>query len=375
MRSSNSMLPILLTFWVVIFMLLMLSGSARAQLGYEPGDTVAFDWIESRGSDTVLPLEDDDWVQIPFNVRFYGEVYSRLRIGSNGQVYFRSNNFGESYFNQPIPSDIGFNDMPFIAGLWDDLNPEFSGLISVGIRGREPNRQVVIWYDQVPHYQSGGAVSFQVVLYEDDNRVLVQYRDVVFGDDELDHGALATVGLQRDAAFGQQYSFHEPVLRNQMAILWTLTQDGNGACTASEFVEPHRPGNVRDGDLETRWTAEGDGQWLQCDIGQVAVVNTVSIAWHRGDERRATFDIEVSEDGDNWTRVLRRVRSSGSSLQLKDYDFPHLPGRYVRLVAYGNTQNNFNSVTEFAIQSLSASSFANDDVPPANVLDGDFDSR
>lgn len=374
--SSNRLLPVLLIFWVAVFMLLILVSSVRAQLGYEPDDMATFDWVDIRNSSTVFFLGDDDFAtfDVPFEVNFYDQTYDRLRIGSNGLIYFQGNRFGEEFFNLPIPAEIVFDDTAFIAPFWDDLNPEDGGQINVAVRGRAPNRRVIVQYNQIFHYSGSGPISFQVILFEGDTRVLVQYLDVDFDDSELDRGASATVGMQRDVGFGQQYSFNEPALRDRMAILWTLTQDGSGACTASEFEAQNRPGNVQDGDLRTRWTAEGDGQWLQCDIGQEAVINTVSIAWHKGDEREATFDLEVSTDGRNWTRVLRRERSSGSTLQLEDYDFPHLTGRFVRLTGYGNTQNNFNSVTEFAIQSLSASDF-NNDAFPANVLDGDFDTR
>src|ERR1043165_7514773 len=81
------------------------------------------------------------------------------------------------------------------------------------------------------------------------------------------------------------------------------------------------PANAVDGDLGTRWSAAGDGAWIRYDLGTSQTLGSVSIAWHKGDTRRDTFDVQVSEDGAAWTTVLDRKVSSGSTLALQDFDF------------------------------------------------------
>lgn len=127
------------------------------------------------------------------------------------------------------------------------------------------------------------------------------------------------------------------------------------------------PTNTLDGDLGTRWSAEGDGVWIRYDLGSSKTVGAVSLAWHRGDTRRATFDVQVSADGSSWRTVLSRRVSSGTTLQPEMYDFADTTGRYVRVVGYGNTYNNWTSITETAV--LAADGGGGGCQYPADVLD------
>src|SRR5262245_46275630 len=43
------------------------------------------------------------------------------------------------------------------------------------------------------------------------------------------------------------------------------------------------PANAVDGSLATRWSAQGDGQWIRFDLGASRLVGSISIAWHQGD--------------------------------------------------------------------------------------------
>ncbi|MBB4688376.1 discoidin domain-containing protein [Amycolatopsis jiangsuensis] len=108
--------------------------------------------------------------------------------------------------------------------------------------------------------------------------------------------------------------------------------------------------NTIDGDLGTRWSAEGDGVWIQYDLGSAQTVGSVAIAWHQGDTRRNTFDVQLSADASSWTTVLRGEVSSGSTLEPQTYDFPDGTGRYLRVVGHGNTGNDWTSITETAVQ-------------------------
>src|SRR5882762_2860557 len=54
----------------------------------------------------------------------------------------------------------------------------------------------------------------------------------------------------------------------------------------------HVAANAVDGSLATRWSADGDGQWLRLDLGTSQRIGGVSIAWYQGDQRKAAFDIQ-----------------------------------------------------------------------------------
>src|SRR6266487_4733868 len=118
------------------------------------------------------------------------------------------------------------------------------------------------------------------------------------------------------------------------------------------------PQNTLDNNLATRWSASGDGQWIRYDLGAVMAIGPVTIAWYRGTEWASAFDIEVSLDSLTWTRAFTG-RSSGLTLQPERYDFPAVPGRYVRVVGHGQWSGTtqlslWNSITETAIYGSAA---------------------
>src|SRR2546428_273261 len=150
------------------------------------------------------------------------------------------------------------------------------------------------------------------------------------------------------------------------------------------------PRNTLDNNLVTRWSASGDGQWIRYDLGAVMAVGAVNIAWYRGTEWASAFDIEVSLDSLTWTRVFTG-RSSGQTLQPERYDFPTVPGRYVRVVGHGQWSGTtqlslWNSITEVAIHAspaapvtavpvASAIASGDDGNVPQNTLDNNLATR
>ena len=116
------------------------------------------------------------------------------------------------------------------------------------------------------------------------------------------------------------------------------------------------PANTVDGSLATRWSANGDGQWIRYDLGQVRTVSSVRVAVYNGNSRRARFDLQLSTDGFSWTNVLTGALSSGTTTQEETFDIPDAAARYVRYLGHMNTVNTFNSLTEVSV-------FAPDGVP------------
>ncbi len=121
------------------------------------------------------------------------------------------------------------------------------------------------------------------------------------------------------------------------------------AVTASDFRNEHVPANSLDGDLDTRWSAAGDGAWIRYDLGRPFTLTAVAIAWYKGDKRVAEFDIEVSDDGEQWNYVFGGV-SSGELLSLERHLLAPVTARYVRIVGHGNSENLWNSITEVEIE-------------------------
>ncbi|MBI1290629.1 DUF4955 domain-containing protein [bacterium] len=114
--------------------------------------------------------------------------------------------------------------------------------------------------------------------------------------------------------------------------------------------------NVLDGDLGTRWSASGDGATITFDLGSVAAVNRIDLSWYQGDTRTSDFRIELSDDGSAWREALELTSSSGTTLAAQTTYFTGGPARFVRLVGYGNSVNDWNSITEARLYSPSVPS-------------------
>ncbi|MCF6240748.1 MAG: polysaccharide lyase family 7 protein, partial [Bacteroidales bacterium] len=115
------------------------------------------------------------------------------------------------------------------------------------------------------------------------------------------------------------------------------------------------PANTLDNDLNTRWSAKGSGQWIRYDLGVNHQVLQILIAWYKGDQRSASFDIFVGDSPNNLTNIFSG-NSSGNTLDFETYDLPTTNARYVKIVGYGNTSNLWNSITEVKIKGIVGSS-------------------
>src|SRR6185503_14115233 len=96
--------------------------------------------------------------------------------------------------------------------------------------------------------------------------------------------------------------------------------------------------NTLDGSLATRWSAQGDGQWIRFDLGSAVTITGAKIAWHRGDERAARFDVQTSADAANWNTVFSGA-TSGTTQDLESCNVTDSAGRYVRIIGHGNSIN------------------------------------
>ena len=117
------------------------------------------------------------------------------------------------------------------------------------------------------------------------------------------------------------------------------------AVTASTH-DGNLPANTVDGSLATRWSANGDGQWIRYDLGSVRPVGHVRVAFYSGNVRRSFFDLQVSGDGAAWTTVVAGGQSSGTTTAEETFDFADLDTRYVRYLGHGNSINSWNSLAE-----------------------------
>jgi uncharacterized repeat protein (TIGR01451 family) len=205
---------------------------------YEWGDSlgrgvvpsVKYDWIEISQTGIQMGFYSPNVgkcypVPIPFGFNFYGTYYTQAGVQIDGSLYFPEASEVGLYpgpNNQPIPYDNTHLNR-FIAPLWDDLNLWPGGLY-YQVVGTAPNRRVVIEYAHVSRLgsetQPGDFGDFEIILHEGSSAILLQYKDVDFDNPLYNFGASATVGIQNSATQGVQYSYNEPSLANELAILF-----------------------------------------------------------------------------------------------------------------------------------------------------------
>lgn len=106
--------------------------------------------------------------------------------------------------------------------------------------------------------------------------------------------------------------------------------------------------------LDTRWSGNGVGVYNEICLGDTISIETISIAFYIGDERSTFFNIDVSLDGINWTRVLQDQESSGSTRDQEDYMLPNVTDAWkLRFVGGGNSGGSeWNSVTKLTWSGL-----------------------
>lgn len=123
-----------------------------------------------------------------------------------------------------------------------------------------------------------------------------------------------------------------------------------------------------DNNLNTRWSANGQGETMTFDYGKKVAFNAVKIAFYKGEQRSTAFAIEVSDDGEKWQRVIDRAESTGQSLGLERFEFPEVLARYIRYVGMGNSKNDWNSVTEFVGANCNIDACSNQELPREDIL-------
>jgi len=72
---------------------------------------------------------------------------------------------------------------------------------------------------------------------------------------------------------------------------------------ASGAVQNYPPANTIDGSADTRWAANGRDHWIQYRLDPNVETDRIAITWHQGANRRAVFEMLVSDDGLQWSKV------------------------------------------------------------------------
>ena len=109
-----------------------------------------------------------------------------------------------------------------------------------------------------------------------------------------------------------------------------------------------KPGQVDadkaiDGDNNTHWGSSlQDNQWIYVDLGSIHTIGRVVLNW---DSSARSYDIEVSDDAEEWKTVYRELNSRGGKENIQLY----ASGRYVRMKGINRATTYEFGLKEFEI--------------------------
>lgn len=143
----------------------------------------------------------------------------------------------------------------------------------------------------------------------------------------------------------------EPILPYATVNVTASDSDGNIAT------------NTIDNNLFTRWSAAGNGPWIEYDLGECKPIGYLGIAVYKGDTRTSQLNIETSSDGAVWTPAWSGA-SRFMTTEMQAFDLPDTEARFVRIVGLGNSDGSaFTSLSEVDVYAP----FANGDTPVASI--------
>jgi predicted phosphodiesterase len=188
---------------------------------------------------------------------------------------------------------------------------------------------------------SGKSLSYEKYVFSDN---LARYIKITInGNSQNNYASIAEIRAQVPSS-GQ----------SQVQCVDSHIQDAKTSGSQTGFPST----NVLDDNLDTRWSNNGVGSWIQLDLGTSNKICDINIAWYKGNERQNNFVISTSNDGIKFSNVFSS-KSSGSTLNLEKYDIADTNARYIRIVVNGNTQNTYASITEISINIVSISGSSN----------------
>jgi subtilisin family serine protease len=175
-----------------------------------------FSWTDISGTGTpITALTGDDQnsgsIPIGFPFPFYGNVFSDVRVTTNGWLSFTSS--ATTFTNQPLPSSGSGVPENLLAVYWDDLH--FRG--TVRARYHNDGSRFIVQYTDVDRFStsdlpSPAHLTFQVILYPS-GKIVYQYLTMT--------GFLtsATIGIQNAARNdGLQVVFNAAYMHDNLAI-------------------------------------------------------------------------------------------------------------------------------------------------------------
>src|SRR5450759_738449 len=122
---------------------------------------------------------------------------------------------------------------------------------------------------------------------------------------------------------------------------------------ASTYLASDYPEYIIDGNITTKWSSDGDNQWLILTLAGPFRISHLMIAFLQEQNYESYFDIYGSKDNVIWENILTSAASCKFSGERQIFDIPALNSNseypYLKYVGHGNSLNSLNSVSEIKI--------------------------
>ena len=122
---------------------------------------------------------------------------------------------------------------------------------------------------------------------------------------------------------------------------------------ASDYFAPNYPNNVADLDTSTKWSVEGNNNWLVVKLATPFKINHIQLTFISGQKYSMYFDIYASNDNLTWDPIITPSSSCNFSGDPQFFNFPLLrintEYSYLKFEGHGNSLNTWNHISEFNI--------------------------
>jgi len=200
-----------------------------------------FDWVEldpvfGGSGGTEYKLDDDDHVNVdlPFEFKYFDQIYNEITISSNGWTSFIPCNI-DYFYNYTIPMAMG--PKALLAPFWDDLEVINDDSIRVYTKHDEENGRFIIeWSRALNGFDETTEETFAIHLYDQtamptesgDGMIEFHYLDVADIDADKNY---ATVGIEDHTKNeGIQYVFNNGYAQKLRQIMWHLWELKKKTC-------------------------------------------------------------------------------------------------------------------------------------------------
>ncbi|MFB9054602.1 discoidin domain-containing protein, partial [Formosa undariae] len=105
------------------------------------------------------------------------------------------------------------------------------------------------------------------------------------------------------------------------------------------------PENTLDDNPATSWSAQGDGEYLIYDLGDIYELNDLKISFEDKLTKNSYFDIQVSRENETYLEVKQDLSSNKTADTYDTYSISR-KARYIKIIGRGNETDDWNTIND-----------------------------